>query len=70
MEVQLQGDSYKSPSSNETTTNVWTTVDGDNVVMHTQARKFILSGDQAEQLSMYLAACVLDVRRKKNASNL
>jgi len=70
MEVQLIGDSYKSPSSNETTTNVWTTVDGDNVVMHTQARKFILSGDQAEQLSMYLAACVLDVRRKKNASNL
>ena len=69
MEVQLQGDSYKSPSSNETTTNVWTTVDGDNVVMHTQARKFILSGGQAEQLSMYLAACVLDVRRKKNASN-
>jgi len=69
MEVQLQGDSYKSPSSNETTTNVWTTVDGDNVVMHTQARQFILSGDQAEQLSMYLAACVLDVRRKKNASN-
>ena len=43
MEVQLQGDSYKSPSSSETTTNVWTTVDGDNVVMHTQARKFILS---------------------------
>ncbi len=69
MDVQLIGDSYKSPSSNETTTNVWTTVDGDNVVMHTQARKFILSGDQAEQLSMYLAACVLDVRRKKNASN-
>ena len=69
MDVQLIGDSYKSPSSNETTTNVWTTVDGDNVVMHTQARKFTLSGDQAEQLSMYLAACVLDVRRKKNASN-
>jgi hypothetical protein len=69
MEVHLQGDSYKAPSSSETTTNVWTTVDGDNVVMHTQARKFILSGDQAEQLSMYLAACVLDVRRKKNASN-
>ena len=69
MEVQLLGDSYISPSSNETTTNVWTTVDGDNVVLHTQARKFILSGDQAEQLSMYLDACVLDVRRKKNASN-
>ena len=69
MEVQLQGDSYKAPSSSETTTNVWTTVDGDNVVMHTQARQFILSGDQAEQLSMYLAACVLDVRRKKNARN-
>ena len=69
MEVQLIGDSYKSPPSNDVTTNVWTTVDGDNVVLHTQARKFILSGDQEEQLSMYLAACVLDVRRNKNASN-
>jgi len=70
MEIQLQGNSYKTPLPDNTTTDVWTTVDGDNVVLHTQARKFILSGDQAEQLSMYLAACVLDVRRKKNASNL
>ena len=66
MEVQLLGDSYKSP---ETTTSIWTTVDGNNVVLHTQARKFILSGNQAEKLSSYLAACVLDVRREKNARN-
>jgi len=67
MEIQLTGASYKTPASNEKFTDVWTTTDKNNVVLHTQARKFILSGDQAEKLSMYLAACVLDLRREKNA---
>ena len=63
------GPSYLSPPTPQKTTNVWAEVDGDNVVVKTEASALVFNERQAEEIIHVIHANLQKLKGQKNETS-